>query len=189
MNALLTALIVALLLLGVSSPSLAQAPIAQAPPAAAMTAPSVTGTVQQYLLTPHGEVDGLLLSDGTVVKFSPHLAERLTATVKLGDAVVVLGFMGLATPYGTAVKALTITNTATGQGVVDEPPTAPPLPPGRRGLSLAPLTVTGTVARLLVNPAGDVDGLLLSTGEQVKLRPENGRLVASRPCWDARAAR
>ena len=56
------------------------------------------------------------------------------------------------------MKALTITNTATGQGVIDEPPAAPPLPPDRRGLSLAPLMVTGTVVRLLVNPPGDVDG-------------------------------
>ena len=37
-------------------------------PTWAQTTPSVTGTVQQYLLNPHGEMDGLLLSDGTVVK-------------------------------------------------------------------------------------------------------------------------
>jgi len=177
MNRLLKSLLIVSFVLGASAPSFAQVPIAQAP--SPTTAPSVTGTVRQYLLTPHGEVDGVLLTDGTVVKFPPHLGDRLTATIKRGDPVAVVGFIGLATPYGTAMKALTITNTVTGQGVVDEPPAAPPLPPDRRGLSLTPLTVTGTVVRLLVTPPGDVDGLLLSSGEQVKFPPHNGALVAT----------
>ena len=77
-----------------------------APSAPVQPTPSVSGTVQQYLLTPHGEVEGLLLSDGTVVKFPPHLGAALASNVKPGDTVTALGFFGPVTPQGRAVKAL-----------------------------------------------------------------------------------
>ncbi len=150
---------------------------ASPPTPTAQAAPSIAGRVEHYLLTPHGEVDGLLLTDGTVVKFPPHLGVVLAATAKPGDEVSALGFFGLATAYGRAMKALTITNTATGQTVVDQPPTSRPLRPELRGLTLVPLTVSGPVARVLVNPKGDVDGLVLATGEQVKFKPHHGTLV------------
>ena len=139
--------------------------------------PTVSGTVQQYLLTPHGEVEGLLLTDGTIVRFPPHLSAALASTVKPGDAATVTGFLMAATAEERVVKALTITNTATGQTVTDQPPAGRPLPPELRGLTLTPLTVRGTVAHLIVNDHGDVDGFILSTGEQVKVRPHNGTTV------------
>jgi hypothetical protein len=85
--------------------------------------------------------------------------------VKPGDAVTVAGFLVSATAQGQAVKALTITNTATGQTVTDHPPAGRPLPPELRGLTLTPLTVRGTVAHFNVNDHGDVDGLILGSGE------------------------
>lgn len=144
----------------------------------AQQAPSVTGTVQQYLLTPHGEVDGVLLKDGTVVRFPPHLGTALAGIAKPGDDVAVVGFLGPTTPHGRAIKAFTITNEKTGQSVVDHPPSTPPLPPNMRGLAHKPLTVRGAVAHLLVNDKGDVDGLILVGGEQVKFPPPNGPVVA-----------
>ncbi len=144
----------------------------------AQQAPSVTGIVQQYLLTPHGEVDGVLLKDGTVVRFPPHLGTALAGIAKPGDEVAVVGFLGPTTPHGRAIKALTITNEKTGQSLVDHPPSTPPLPPDMRGLTHKPLTVRGAVARLLVNDKGDVDGLILVGGEQVKFPPPNGPVVA-----------
>jgi len=148
-----------------------------APLSAAAAAPSIAGRVQQYLLTPHGEVDGLLLADGTVVKSPPHLGPMLASIAKPGDGVSVVGFFGPVTSYGRAIKALAITNTATGRTVVDQPPAERPLPPHVRGLVRAPLTVSGPVAHVLVNPKGDVDGLVLAGGEQVKLKPKTGALV------------
>src|SRR6059036_1605929 len=139
--------------------------------------PTVSGPVQQYLLTPHGEVEGLLLTDGTIVRFPPHLSAALTSTAKPGDAVTVAGFLVAATAEERAVKALTITNTATGQTVTDQPPAGRPLPPELRGLTLMPLTVRGTVAHFNVNDHGDVDGLILGSGEQVKFPPPNGATV------------
>lgn len=143
-------------------------------PASAQAPPSVSGTVQQYLLTPHGEVDGLLLSDGTAVKFPKHLGASLTFIVKPGDPVAVIGFAGPVTPQGRGMKALTVTNTTTKQVVVDQPPASRPLRPELRGLTRAALNVSGTVTRFIVNPKGDVDGLILSGGEQVKFKPHRG---------------
>ena len=138
----------------------------------------MSGIVQQYLLTPHGEVEGVLLKDGTVVRFPPHLGAALTGIAKPGDEVAVVGFLGPATSYGRAIKALTITNKKNGQTVVDRPPSTPPLPPDVRGLTRKPITAVGMVARLLANDKGDVDGLILSGGEQVKFPPHNGAMVA-----------
>jgi hypothetical protein len=70
-----------------------------------------------------GEVEGVELQDGTVVRFSPHMGTALAAIVRPGDRVSVIGFVAPQTPYGRAVKALTITNLATNQSVVDQPPT------------------------------------------------------------------
>jgi hypothetical protein len=91
--------------------------------------------------------------------------------------VTIMGFLVAATTEGRAVKALTITNMATGQTVADQPPAGRPLPPELRGLTLTPLTVRGTVAHLNVNDHGNVDGLILSSGEQVKFPPPNGANV------------
>ncbi len=151
--------------------------LGMAHPLEAQTTPSVHGTVTQYLLNPHGEVDGLLLTDGTAVKFPPHLGIALASRVKPGDGVTVVGFIGPTTPQGRAVKALTITNTKTGETLVDQPPARRPLPPHLRGLTLMPLTVGGTVLHFLVNPHGDVDGLVLNGGEQVKFKPHHGGVV------------
>src|SRR5262249_41497765 len=117
------------LVLGGMPASWAQpAPPPPPPQASGQPTPTASGTVHQYLLTPHGEVEGLLLTDGTIVRFPPHLSVALTSTVKPDDAVAVAGFVVAATAEERAVKALTITNTATGHTVTDQPPTGRPLP-------------------------------------------------------------
>src|SRR2546428_4645776 len=131
--------------LGVVGAAMAQAPapgtpgaVPQQPPFAASAAPTVAGRIQQYLLTPHGEVDGLLLADGTAVRFPPHLGVALASTARPGDAVSAVGFLGPVTSYGRSMKALAVTNTATVQTVMDQPPATRPLPPHLRGLAQVP---------------------------------------------------
>lgn len=137
--------------------------------------PSVAGTVQQYLLSPHGEPDGLLLSDGTAIKFPPHLGVALASHVKPGDSVEVIGFFGVQMPQGRAVKALSIKNTKTGQTLLDQPPAHPKL--AKHDETHEALTVSGTVTRVLVNQHGEADGLILNGGEQVKLKPHHSQRV------------
>jgi hypothetical protein len=130
------------------------------------------------LLTPVGDVEGVELQDGTDVRFPPHMGAALTAIVKPGDRVNVIGFVAPATAYGRAVKALTITNVATSQYVVDQPPTAPPPPPWLRGANMREMTASGRLDHYILNDRGDIDGLILNDGCEVKFAPPVGPTVA-----------
>ncbi|MBI2533223.1 MAG: hypothetical protein HYW03_13590 [Deltaproteobacteria bacterium] len=135
----------------------------------------IAGEIKIVLLNHNGEIDGFLLADGTRVKFPPHIGASLAAIAKPGQKVSVIGFTGLRTQFGTAVEGLSVTSAATGQTVIDQPPTGYETRPAASQW----LSVTGNVARILVNPAGSVDGLIMASGEQVKLPPHIGYLVAN----------
>src|SRR6201984_2045465 len=89
--------------------------------------PESRGTVRQYTLTPRGDIDGLILSDGTEVKTPPHLSTELAYAVKPGDTVTVHGLRAAALPL---VQAVSITDDATGLTVVDNGPSGPEHGPG-----------------------------------------------------------
>src|ERR1700751_3611530 len=55
------------------------------PEAFISVAPVATGAVRRLLVNPQGEVDALLLADGTIVKFPPHVSQELVAAVRVGD--------------------------------------------------------------------------------------------------------
>jgi hypothetical protein len=140
--------------------------------------PSITGTVEHYLLTPVGDIEGLELADGTDARLPPHLGTALAAIVKPGDAVNVVGFVAPPSPYGRAIKALTITNVRTNQSVVDQPPTMPPPPPWTRASNIKQMTVSGKLGRYVLNDHGDIDGVILDNGIEVKFPPHIGLAVA-----------
>lgn len=149
---------------------------AAAPPVGIKPTATITGEVNVVLLNHRGEIDGFLLADGTRVKFPPHIGASLAAIVRPGQMVTVIGFTGLPTQFGTAVEGLSVTSAATGQTVIDQPPTGYET---RASVAGQWLSVTGSVARFLVNPAGSVDGLIMASGEQVKLPPHVGYLVVN----------
>src|SRR5437870_4902997 len=149
---------------------------AAALPAGIKPTATITGEVKIVLLNHHGEIDGFLLDDGTRVKFPPHIGASLAAIAKPGQRVSVIGFTGLRTQFGTAVEGLSVTSAVTGQTAIDQPPTGYETRPSVAGQWLS---VTGNVARILVNPAGSVDGLIMASGEQVKLPPHIGYLVVN----------
>ena len=76
------------------------------------------GTVSQYLMNPDGVMDGLLLSDNTLVRFPPHLSYVLAQTVSLGDVVRIEGFFEAP---GT-IHASAIVDLSSQRSVVDTPP-------------------------------------------------------------------
>jgi hypothetical protein len=43
--------------------------------------PETKGTVDRFLLNPHGDADGLLLTDGMEVHFPPHMAKKVVAAL------------------------------------------------------------------------------------------------------------
>ena len=94
--------------------------------------PAQRGQIQQFTLTPRGDIDGLILTDGTEVKTPPHLSTQIAYAIKPGDTVTIHGLHAAALPL---VQAVSITDDATGRMVIDNGPPGPgrgppvPLPP------------------------------------------------------------
>lgn len=125
-----------------------------------------TGEVKQYLLNPEGKVDGLLLSNRLQVKLPPHMGDSLVTLVAPGARVNVSGTAGISTSFGQEVKAYSITNPQTGRTLVKQPPAYPPQPPVLGTYST--LSVEGTAQQWLVGHRGEIKGVILSSGTQVK---------------------
>lgn len=171
-----------------------QPPANQPPPAAGQAPlydpqqlPVQHGQVRQFTLTPRGDIDGLILTDGTEVKTPPHLSTQIAYTIKLGDSVTIHGLHAAALPL---VQAVSITDDATGRTVIDNGPpgpgggpAAPPPPVGAAtgvGGPLPGLTeVQGGVRMMLHGPRGDVNGALLNDGTILHLPPPEADRFAS----------
>ena len=137
------------------------------------------GTVQRFTLTPIGELDGVILTDDTEVHLPPHLTTQLASAVRIGDTVAVQGYRS---PSVSLVVAYSITDTNTGQTVVDNGPPPPgfrPPPPGMPAPGAQQASVQGKVQRPLYGPAGDVNGALLEDGTTVRIGPREAYQVAS----------
>ncbi|PMS32195.1 hypothetical protein C0Z20_27175 [Trinickia symbiotica] len=131
--------------------------------------PVAQGTVSRFVINPEGDVDGFILSDGSLVHFPPHLGTQLVAAVRPGDAVQIAGFMD-----GSGdVKARQIVNQRTGQQLFDQPPPrdVPRPPPALRGAGLVRLSAEGEVMRVTTARRGEPDGVVLRNGTVIKLTP------------------
>jgi hypothetical protein len=150
-----------------------------APPPPASTGiivpPVAQGQVKRMLTNPYGEVDGLRLADGTIVKFPPHMSNALAETVKPGQMIRVFG----RPESRDAVKADVIVNLATSQTLFDQPPAVDgrrPLPPHLRARSLQVQKVEGRIDAVLTGPRGEANGVILVDGSIVRFPPESLRL-------------
>jgi hypothetical protein len=136
--------------------------------------PATQGRVAQYSLTPRGDVDGVILQDGTQVHLPPHLGGQLVQAVKPGDSITVRGLKAQALPL---IQALSVTNDASGQSVLDTGPPATPPQPLAMGFQW--LQVQGRVREPLYGPRGDMNGALLDDGTQIHLPPDQARSLGS----------
>src|SRR6266852_1256594 len=128
-----------------SAPTVGQAPLYDP-----QQLPAQRGQVQQFTLTPRGDIDGLILSDGTEVKTPPHLSTEIAYSVKPGDTVTIHGLRAAALPL---VQAVSVTDEQTGRTVVDN---GPPGPGGRAAVPPTPGPLPGAPA---VGPAAPILGL------------------------------
>jgi hypothetical protein len=64
----------------------------------------VEGRVKAQLHSPRGDVDGVLLADGTIIRLPPPEAERLASSLAPGSTVFARG-LGYAGPLGKVVGA------------------------------------------------------------------------------------
>jgi hypothetical protein len=129
--------------------------------------PSYRGQVQFFTLTPPGDIDGLILTDGTEIKTPPHLSTALAITIRPGDAITVHGLKAAQLPL---VQALSVTNDATGRSVIDFGPdhAGPPSPVSQTAERQA---VSGRIRMLLHGPLGDINGVLLEDGTVLRVPP------------------
>lgn len=148
------------------------------PPPAKHNSSTFSGTVSQYLLAPRGEVEGLLLKDGTSVHFPPQLAGLLTAQIKPGDRLTVQAAKEVpaSSPQGRGVNATALTPNKTNQTLTSgtEAGNAAPATPnaGRH------MEIRGHVVRVLRDGDGLAEGVLLSGGQQVRLAAETAKELA-----------
>lgn len=179
---------------------------------------TVKSQAAAYLLDDRGAVNGLLLTSGDQLHFSPQTGEAVAAQIKIGDEVTATGRAGSKSNYGREVHVEQIL--ANGRTIIEAesgpkhphgprdvrgpkgpgdrpaPPDAPAQVQAKTETNVAqgsdadanktenaqpapPLTfkATGTIKAHLVNGHGDVDGLILSGGEQVRFSPKVGKLV------------
>ncbi|MEO6392061.1 MAG: hypothetical protein ABIP75_09440 [Pyrinomonadaceae bacterium] len=61
---------------------------------------TVSSEVKVYLLDDQGGVNGLLLTSGDQLRFSPQMGQAVQAQIKLGDTVTATGQAGKASSYG-----------------------------------------------------------------------------------------
>jgi hypothetical protein len=136
---------------------------------------SIRGTVSQYLMNPDGLVDGLVLSDNTIVRFPPHLSQQLVQTVRPQDSIRVDGSF----EFQSVIHAYTIANANTQQSVVDTPPSVQNPRPASNPYARQPMSASGVIKALTHARRGEIDGAVLDTGTIVHVRPPVGTQYAS----------
>lgn len=129
--------------------------------------PQSRGVVARYTLGPRGEVDGLILQDGTQVQLPPHLGSELVFAARPGEAVTVRGLRAIGVPL---VAAVSVRNDATGAEVVDAGG-------GPRGGEVA-LDAMGQVQTVLRGRRGEVNGAILTDGTTLRVPPHAAAQMA-----------
>jgi hypothetical protein len=154
--------------------ALAQMPPTPPPggPAALGQQVDLQGTVRAFTMTPVGDLEGMVLTDGNEIHVPPHLSAQLAAAVHPGETVRVLGWR---TNVPNFVVATGLTGQR-GQSVVDQGPPPPgmrppPPPPGLPAPGAQQATLRGRIQQALHGPAGDVNGALLEDGTVLKFGP------------------
>jgi hypothetical protein len=136
--------------------------------------PETRGTVQRFTLTPRGDLDGFLLTDGSQVHVPPHLSTELAAALRPGSLVSVRGYRSATVPL---IVAVAVTDSTTNQTVIDRGPPPPgfgpppPAPPGVPAPGAQQISLSGRVQTPLYGPAGDLNGAALEDGTIIRLPP------------------
>jgi hypothetical protein len=128
---------------------------------------TVRGTVREVTTAPKGEVDGLILNDGTWVHWPPHLQGRFKDIAGKGDRVRATGYWETGPAGDTKLEVSALTNLGTDQTATN--PDRPPPAAARVGAGPGPRagearTVRGKVERFTTAPRGEVDGAMLDDG-------------------------
>src|SRR6476469_3362255 len=134
--------------------------------------PVADGIVDRYLLNPRGDVNGLLLRDGSQMHVTLRAAQDLTKAVQPGDHIRVHGRRASDSPL---VKPDVIINVTDGRSFTVPYRLDLPMPPREERPTVTEMNAAGTIQVLLYDHLKDVvNGALLSDGTQVRLPPDVG---------------
>ena len=126
--------------------------------------PSYSGRLERAVVNPAGEVDRLLFREGAQIVIPPAEAGDILETVRQGDAMTVWGIRARSAPV------ITMLAWAKAEG---DPPRFVAQPswfaPTRRGSQR--LSVSGVIERTLMTPQGEGMGVLLQSGDVIRLAP------------------
>ena len=149
-----------------------QSPVRVLDPPSMDKSPVADGVVDRYLLNPRGEINGLLLRDGSQMHVTLRAAQDLTKAIQPGDHVRVHGRRASGLPL---VKPDVIINVTDGKSFTVPYRLDLPMPPREARPTLTELNAAGTIDVLLYDPLKEaVNGALLSDGTQFRLPPDVG---------------
>jgi len=124
------------------------------------------GTVTQFLLNPHGELDGFILGENQQVHFPPHMSKQVAKHISIGDTVIVRGVK----PRSADIVAAVLLTSSSGVAILDEGPHD-----GKKHkkphAEKQPMEVTGEVKLSLYGPKGELRGALLVDGTTIRMAP------------------
>ncbi|MCE2575705.1 hypothetical protein [Komagataeibacter sp. FNDCR2] len=136
--------------------------------------PVTTGQLVQYILTPAGQVSGMLLADGTQVFCQHELGENLPAIVRPGEQVTISGLKGVNRPI---VRAYAVTGPR-GQRIADVRPATGDVP--FDSPSIGPdVPVDGTILAPLYSIQGKVQGVIMKDHNVVYVGETNAVRLAA----------
>lgn len=127
--------------------------------------PETHGRITQFLLNPHGEIDGLILNGDLQVHVPPHLGRKLPRHVVVGDRICVRGVKA----RGAAMIAAVQLTARGGVDLVDDGPAHDAPKPSRAARKQ--MELRGEVAFALHGPKGELNGALLTSGVALRLPP------------------
>jgi hypothetical protein len=147
--------------------------------------PEVKGTVERFLLNPHGEIDGFVMNSeaqaAILVHMPPHMEAELTGHVKAGDVVSVRGVR----PRKADLIAAVAVTTTNGASIIDRGPHRDRQHPK---LEKRKMSAEGTVRLSLFGPKGELRGALLADGTVIRIGPKEAEQVAKLLAPNARIA-
>ncbi|GAB2561879.1 hypothetical protein ISP15_10010 [Dyella jejuensis] len=137
--------------------------------------PETQGTLERFVLNPEGDVDGMLLTDGTEIHTPPHLSRQLVEALSPGSK---LSVRGVKPRDGDVIVAIAI-SPADGESIVDQGPDEAHHKAHHKKhhkkRQEKPVIHCGMIARLLHGPKGDVHGVLLTDETVVRFPPHVGQ--------------
>jgi hypothetical protein len=142
--------------------------------------PEISGTFERFLLNPHGDADGMILSDGTEVHFPPHMSAELCAAIRPGEKPEVR-IRGVRPRNSSLIAAIAI-ETMDGKRIVDNGPPkkhAEKERPSKDGPKPKheKMQAEGRIRHVLHGPKGEARGALLEDGTIIRIPPHEAERI------------